>query len=178
MKKTTLVEDAYNDFQTFFETDDFTSNQIAINNNTAIAGNEKITNDSFPDWFLTAVKMIFIYFPGVVTIHFTVMATAFISTAGLYGEPIAGIALVILGLLAAGMFMVMFGIGKLKDLRYLRVVMGIFLTSLLCAIVYSAVLIFSPGDPIALFLKITLILPSLIGYFVKRNIDKELEESK
>jgi hypothetical protein len=66
---------------------------------------------------------------------------------------------------------IMLRIGKLRDLKYLKVVLAVSLTSLLASILYVILAVFIPGDFFRFFAKITLPVTALIGFLVKRNID-------
>ena len=78
-----------------------------------------------------------------------------------------------IGILAVATFMVMIGIGKLKDLKYLRVVGAIAATSALMAILYSVLITFIPGDFFRAFIWSTLPFSLTAGYLVKRFTDNE-----
>ena len=172
MKKTTLTEDARLDFQDFFDAEDFSANQMTSSKDAALRQNAPSENNSFLDTFLTAVKWIFLYFPGVAAIHFIMMGVALLF---LYNDWGIEMMLGTLGVFAVSVFMIMFGIGKLRDLEYLKVVLGVFLTSSLCAVLYAILAVFIPGDFFGFFAKITLPLPMVVGYLVKRKIDGESE---
>ena len=80
-----------------------------------------------------------------------------------------------LGIFAVATFMIMFGIGKFWDLKYLKVVASVFLTSSLAGILYMTLAVLIPGDFFGFFAKMTLALPVLVGYLAKRNVDGEAE---
>jgi len=170
MKKTTLTEDARVDFQTFFDEESFTDSRITINKNAALLNNSAPEKDSHLDSFLTAVKWIFLYFPGAAAIHFIMLGFGLMLFYGvLMIEVLPGT----LGIALVSAFMIMLGIGKLRDLKYLKVVLGVFLTSSLLAILYAILAVFIPGDFFGFFAKVTLPLPLLAGYLVKKDIDAE-----
>ena len=170
MKKTTLIEDAHRDFQTFFDEESFTAGQITVSKDAALQNNLSAENISFLDNFLTAVKWIFLYFPGAAAINFILIGFAL---SFYYGDWFVELFLGMLGIFAFAAFMIMLGIGKLFDLKYLKVVLSVFLISSLLAILYAILVVFIPGDFFGFFAKVTLPLPVLTGYFIKKDIDAE-----
>lgn len=169
MKKTTLTEDAR---QTFFDEPDFAPHQLAVNQETALQDNSLPENAFLPDALLTLIKWTFLYMPGAAAIHFILMG---LGLSFFYGDWFLELFLGMLGIFAASTFMIMFGIGKLSDLKYLKVVAGIFLTSALAAILYMTLAVLIPGDFFGFYAQITLPLPVIAGYLVKKNIDEEAE---
>ena len=171
MKKTKPHEEVAFDFQAFFEAEDFTANRLATTENAALSRADRAPAKAFSaPAVLTAIKLIFLYFPGTVAIHFLLMGFAL---SFFYGDWFVELFLGALGIFAVATFMIMFGIGKMLELKYLKVVLGILLTSTLAAILYSVLIVFIPGDFFGLFVKSTLALPALTGYFVKRHLDAE-----
>ena len=175
MKKTTLTEDSYNNYQMFFDEEDFTPNQMTISEESSLQNNSSSEEASFLDKFLTVVKWIFLYFPGVSAIHFIMVGMALLFFYdGWFIELLLGT----LGIFAVSTFMIMLGIGKLRDLKYLKVVLSVLLTSSLMAILYGVLAVFIAGDFFGFFAKITLPLTLLVGYLVKTNIDGEKREEE
>ena len=171
MKKTKPHEEVAFDFQAFFEAEDFTANRLATTENAALSRAESAPAKAFSaPTMLAAIKLIFLYFPGAVAIHYLVMGFAL---SFFYGDWFIELFLGALGIFAFATFMIMFGIGKMLELKYLNVVVGVFLSSTLAAILYSILIFFIPGDFFGLFMKTTLALPALTGYFVKRHLDAE-----
>ena len=170
MKKQTLTEEAPAGFRTFFDEETFTANLPVISKKTNLQNSLLQETAAYPDRLLSAIKWIFLYFPGTAAIHFIMMGFAL---SFYYGDWFIELFLGMLGIFAVATFMIMFGIGKLLDLRYLKVVFGIFLTSSLLAVFYSILIVFIPGDFFGFFTKITLFVPVLAGYFVKRSLDVE-----
>lgn len=168
MKKTTLTEDAF-DYQAFFDEKDFAPNQLAINQTAALQNNAAEESDGFLDLFLTTVKWAFLYLPGAAAIHFIMLGFTLLF---LYRDWGFEMMLGTLGAYSVAAFMIMLGIGKLRDLKYLKVVGAVSLTSLLLTVLYSILTVFIPGDFFGFFAKITLPSTAMIGYFVKRNIDE------
>jgi hypothetical protein len=171
MKKTTLTEDAR---RTFFDERDFAPRQLTVNRETALQNDSPPENAFFLDAFLTIVKWTFLYLPGVAVIHFNIIGWALaISSADLAAELITGT----IGIFAAGTFMIMFGIGKLLDLKYLKIVGAIFLVSILEAILYWTVAAFYKIGYFGYFLLVTWFFTAFIGYLVKINIDRTEEKN-
>ena len=170
MKKTSLTEESDFDFQSFFDTDNFAANPLAVSENAALAREASLPQASPAEIILTAIKWTFLYVPGAVAIHFITVGSALMFY---YGDWSPELILGALGIFAVAMFMIMFGIGKMSELKYLKVVLGVLLTSTMAAIIYSLLIVFIAGDFFGLFVKLTLVLPVLTGYFVKRNLDSE-----
>jgi hypothetical protein len=172
MKKTTLTGDDYQTYRAFSGEPDFAPQPLAINHEAALENNLPPESASFPDALLTVIKWTFLYFPGVAAIHFIMMGFAL---SFFYDGWFIELFLGMLGIFAVAAFMIMFGIGKLWDLKYLKVVLSVFLTSALAGVLYMVLAVLIPGDFFGFFAKITLILPVLVGYFVKGNVDAEAE---
>ena len=171
MKKTTLTDDPPRDFQTFFDEEFLAANPLSVRENAALPAHNSVSkNDTLLDNSLAAVKWLFLYLPGAAAIHFVLMGLAL---AAFYGDWFIELFLGLLGIFSVAAFMIMFGLGKLSDLKYLKVVLGVFLTSALAAIFYSLLIVFMPGDFFGFFLKLTLPLPVLAGFLIKKMIDKE-----
>lgn len=173
MKKTKLEEESAFDFESFFDTESFTATPLATTQTAALSREEIApAQASSAQTALTAIKWIFLYFPGTVAIHFVTMGFAL---AFFYGDWFLELFLGAFGILAVATFMMMFGIGKTLELKYLKVVLGVLTASTLAAILYSTLIVFIPGDFFGLFFKLTFALPALTGYFVKKNLDSEAE---
>jgi hypothetical protein len=122
------------------------------------------------DFYLSAIKWIFLYVPGVAAMHFTLMGMSLIF---FYGDHAIDLLVRAFGILIIPMFMVMMGIGRLTDLKHLRVVAGILgagsLASVLCVISIH----FFPGEFFGWFTLLTLPVTIMIGQLVKIKTDRE-----
>lgn len=116
---------------------------------------------------------LFIY-PGAAAIHLVMMGFALLFFYRDWSAEIEMLAGTV-GIVVVGMFMIMMGIGKLSDLKYLRVVASIFAASALAALVYSVLITIIPGDFFGLFLKASLPLPLIVGYLVKKDTDRRID---
>lgn len=125
--------------------------------------------NAFLDTFVSAISWVFLYVPGTAAIHFIMMG---FSLMFFYGDWPIELVLGWLGGSAIATFMIMLGMRKMNDLRYLRVVAGIVATSGLAAVLYLALAAFMPGDFFGFFAKISLPFSLLIGYLIKRNTDQ------
>jgi len=125
--------------------------------------------EAFLDKFLSAVKWIFLYAPGVAYVHMLVVG---FGMSLLYEFWPATMFVQILGAVVIGTFMIMLGVGKLNDLKYLRVVAGILAASSLAAIVFLVIAAFLHADFFGTFYKLSLPFVMMIGYLVKRYTDK------
>jgi hypothetical protein len=170
MKKTTLTADAARDFEAFFDDEAFPAGQIALGENAALQKNAATAGTVFLDNFLTAIKFIFLYLPGATAIHFNMLGFALLFYYDVWSGPLL---LGAFGIFAFATFMIMLGIGKFFDLKYLRVVLAVAATSFLSAVLYSLLILFIPGDFFGLFAKITLPVTFLAGFLVKRKLDRE-----
>lgn len=168
MKKTVFAEDEDVLVEHFFDTRDFGA--IIVQQSGVVAGIDERADNAILDSFVAVVKWSFLYIPGAAVIHLVMMGLALLLW---YGDLSAGLMLGGLGAAAVATFMAMLGIGKLSDLKYLRVVGGIFAVSALLAILYSILIVFVPGDYFGFFSKVTLPLSLLAGYLIKRNTDEQ-----
>src|SRR4051812_43780557 len=121
MKETKPSEESAFDFQSFFDPESFTASPLATALTAALSRDEFRAAKTFsaPN-ALTAIKWIFLYFPGTAAIHFVMMGFAL---SVFYRDWFVELLLGSLGIFAFATFMIMFGIGKLLDLKYLRVVL-------------------------------------------------------
>jgi hypothetical protein len=126
------------------------------------------------DSFVSTVKWAFLFLPGAGVLHFTMMA---LSLFFLYGPATVEIILGTIGVSVVGMFMVMFGLGQLTELKYLRVVAGIIATAALASIAYSISIVFIPGDFFGWFTLLTLPLTIIIGQLIKFKTDRDSQSS-
>ena len=124
------------------------------------------------DGFVTAVKWVFLYLPGAAAIHFVMMGFALLFVYKNWSfEFLTATA----GFLIFPLFMTMFGIEKLSDLRYLRVPAAIAAAGALSSILYSILIVFIPGDFFGLFTLLTLPLALIAGYVVKKDTDRKTD---
>jgi hypothetical protein len=128
-----------------------------------------LSENAFLDSLLAAIKWIFLYVPGAVAFHMIMLGFALLV---LYKDWASSRFIGTAGVLIVVSFMVMLGIGKLSDLKYLRVVGAVAATSILSAIAYPILGSFFPGDSFGLFAKCTLPITILAGYLVKRHTDR------
>ena len=122
------------------------------------------------DRIVATIKWVFLFFPGATAIHFVMMGLALLFFYSDWApEPLIGS----LGIGIVATFMVMLGLGKMRDLKYLRVVGAIFASGALASIIYSILIVFIPGDFFGWFTLLTLPLTVLMGLLVKRMVDKD-----
>ena len=69
--------------------------------------------------------------------------------------------------------MVMLCVGRLNDLRYLRVIAGILGAGALASILYSILIVLIPGDFFGWFTLLTMPLTIIIGQLIKIRTDRE-----
>lgn len=176
MTKTTLTEDARADFRSFFDDETFTGQPIAVSAETSAAQTAAANSDAALDAIVTFIKYVFLYLPGAVGISMVGFGFVLISVSdGVFIELFAGM----LGALAVGAFMIMFGIGKLLDLRYLKVVLSVLLVSSAAAFLIAGLEVFLSEDLLesvfGALLAADVAVSAAAGYLVKRNIDNEAD---
>ena len=125
---------------------------------------------AFGDAFVGALKLIFLYVPGVAALTGTALAQFVFVSYGDYGVELA---LGALGFLAAGTFMVMFGLGKMRELGYLKAVGAILAAGALAGAGYGLYSI-ATGDfgRFGAFWLAAWIVGSIAGLIVKRKLDR------
>ena len=125
------------------------------------------------DSIVATVKWIFLFLPGAAAIHFLMMGLSLLFFYNDWSpEPLIGS----IGGAIFATFMIMFGVGKLSDLKYLRVVGAIFASSALASIIYSILIVFIPGDFFGWFTLLTLPLTVLMGHLVKQTVATDTVE--
>lgn len=169
--KTTLKNRINNAREAFFANDNFPPAQITVregNFNLQNQHGDDLGAASFNIWAITKILVFFV--PGVSLLYFvTLILTELIV---LQNENILNLTYSFfwLGLSA---FLVMFGISKLAELKYLKVVASIFVATL----AFASVFLFGPVDAQGVFFGgySLYFLPIIlsIAYLVKKWIDKD-----
>lgn len=178
MKKSKLSEYKEQSAPTFFENrlfDEnlFSSNQMLMHHGeTALQSESPLANEEFLDKSLSAIKLIFLYIPGALAIHFVGMFAYILIH---YSETMPNFFAELSGTALVGTFLTMLGIGKLKDLNYLKVPASIFSVSVLISILYAIITIFTGSETVGYFLLISFPVVIATGYFVKRLLDNDRE---
>ena len=122
------------------------------------------------DTMLAGIKWIFLFLPGATAIHFCVMILSMSTAMGVQPRDILFEAMLAFLVYT---FMVLFGLGRLSDMRYLRVVGAIISTSILSTIVYHILAAFFIGyGGFGWAILISLPLPILFAHVIKRRIDE------
>ncbi|MEO8042562.1 MAG: hypothetical protein ABI646_08135 [Acidobacteriota bacterium] len=168
MRRTTYADEKTTHAFSVLEDTGFAS--IAVREDIALEPLRPDTETRTLDLVLTVIKWCFLYLPGTAALHFAVMA---MSLFFFYGSPSLPMVVGNLGGSVVAVFMVMLGVGRLNDLRYLRVIAGILATSALASIVYSLSILFFPGDFFGLFTLLTMPLAIIIGQLIKIKTDRE-----
>ena len=137
---------------------------------TVASGPETAVLDSY----LAAIKWIFLFLPGTAALHFVLMG---MSLFFFYGGPPIEMLVGSFGFSVVAMFIVMLGVGRLTDLRYLRVIAGILAASALASIAYIIAITFTPGDFFGWFTLLTLPVTIIIGQLIKIKIDRESHDA-
>jgi hypothetical protein len=120
---------------------------------------------------LSAIKWIFLFVPGAVAINFSVMMLSTSMITGVWGDRILmqwPAAMVIYS------FMILFGIGRLTDLRYLKVIGAILSSSILCTIVFHIIAAFFIGyDNFGWGMLAICVATISFAQMIKNRIDRE-----
>ena len=153
--------------------DDMEFAPIAVAENAPAAAISSAPEAVFLDSLLAVVKWVFLFLPGAAAIHVVFMAMALLL---FYPAPTVAMMAGAAGTFLVGMLMVMVGIGRFTDLRYLRVVGGISAASAIAAVTYGVSASFIPGDFYGWFILITMPLAMLVGLLVKRMTDREVRQ--
>lgn len=134
---------------------------------------DQADHGEFLDHFLNAIKAIFLYVPGVAFMHIIIMGLSLMIFYGGNLEMAAGT----VGAVVISAFLIMMGIGKLSELKYLRVVGGVFASSVIAGVAYAISASIFPGNFFGTFFWCTLPLSLILGFLVKRNTDELVEAS-
>ncbi len=176
MKKVKIEDNFKNETESFFADNFFAENNfenqsLAVNQAEVLLTNNAISrNEEFLDNFLSGIKLIFLYVPGAMMIHFIGMFIYFLILFGL--EPFVATSGMIVGLII-GTFLTMFGIGKMNDLNYLKVPASVFTISVLISIIFALITAFTGVEMTGIFLLMSFPITIICGYIVKRFLDKE-----
>ncbi len=166
MKTSIPTEEIQNPVYAFFDETEFAP--ITVREDIAFEIPYPAIENAFLDNLTPGIKWIFLYVPGILAIHFQMMGMVL---TFFYRDWSLGLMAGVFGITIFSIFMVMLGIGKLNDLKYLRVVAAAFAISGLASIFYSLLIIVIPGDYFGTFTLMTLPLTLLAGYVVKRYTD-------
>ena len=173
MKKTILQEkDSQFDFYAFFEEEFSDRRPLAVYSDQNLNNLRAAEKTSALDDFLAALKLMFLYLPGVLTVHFLALGFGF---TFYYDAVLIDILPGFSGILAVATFMMMFGIGKMRDLKYLRVVFSALLTSMFFAVVFSVMFKFGGRQSFGWFLLATWLPSAFVGFWIKNQLDHQNE---
>lgn len=170
MKKVKIEDRFKNAANAFFADEDFSRGQIAVRKYGSDVQNRKgddAESASFNYW--AVAKCLFFYIPGVSLLYFVTLFLTYILFAHIEDLRHFVPAFFWLGF---GSFLTMFGIGKLANLKYLKVVAAVLIASFLIAL--SSLLIL--GEVRGRFFGSSLyFLPVImfVGYLTKEWIDRE-----
>lgn len=165
------IEDSPNSFvhEDLFEYQ-FPNNHLAhVQSEIALEKPLIYQNEEFLDKCLAAIKLVFLYIPGTMAIN---MVGMFAYTLILYGEEFPNFYWELSGFALVGTFLTMLGIGKLKDLSYLKVPAAVFASSVLFSIIHALISIFIGNEAFGFFFLSSFPIVAFVGYFVKRMLDK------
>jgi hypothetical protein len=120
---------------------------------------------------LSVIKWVFLYVPGAVAINFSVMMLSLSVMTGVWRD---GSLIEWPGALVIYSFMVLFGIGRLTDMRYLKVIGAILSSSILSTILFHILASFFIGyNHIGWGILATCVTTVSFGQMIKNRIDRE-----
>jgi len=173
MKKVKIEDRFKNAAAAFFADEDFSPGQIAVRENDNVLQNRNdkdSENVSFNVWTFT--KCLLFYVPGVSLLYFVTQFLAYVSFTQIENLRHFTFAFFWLGF---GAFLLMFGISKLANLKYLKVVAAVLVASAAVAVALFVVLGETKGQ---FFGSSVAFLPFiiLVGYLAKKRIDRKETE--
>lgn len=121
------------------------------------------------DNLLATIKWIFLFLPGTAAMHCWVMMLSLFAISGTGPK---GIWLESVGGMIIYSFIILLGLGRLSDLRYLKVIGAILSSSILLTIVVHATLLFSGYSYFGWAMLLTLPVTILFAQFIKTRIDR------
>jgi hypothetical protein len=163
----TIIEERFADF---FNQNCEQSDLVFRQNTDVLTIENESGNEEFLDKILTGIKLIFLYVPGAMAIHFVGVFIKFIIQ---YGDSIPNFAAELSGFALVGTFLTMLGIGKLSDLNYLKVPAATFTTSILVSILHVILSAIIGFETEGIFMLISFPLVIISGYLVKTFLDKK-----
>ena len=120
---------------------------------------------------LTAIKWIFLFVPGAVAINFSVMMISLSMITGVWED---GKLIQWPGVMVVYSFMVLFGIGRLTDMRYLKVIGAILSSSILSSILFHILASFFIGYTyLGWGMLVTCLTTVSFGQMITNRIDRE-----
>ena len=121
------------------------------------------------DNLLATIKWIFLFLPGTAAMHCWVMM---LSLFALSGTGPQGVWLESVGGMIIYSFIILLGLGKLSDLRYLKVIGAILSSSILLSVAIHATSFFSGYSNFGWAVLLTLPITIAFAQFIKIQIDK------
>ncbi len=163
----TIVEEKFAEFfnQSFEQTD-----LVYRQNSDILTLENGANNEGFLDTALAGIKLMFLYVPGAMAIHFVGIFIKFIIQ---YSDLMPNFAAELSGVALVGTFLTMLGIGKLNELNYLNVPAAIFTTSILISILHIILSAIIGFETEGIFMLISFPLVIIAGYLIKIFLDKE-----
>ena len=120
---------------------------------------------------LSAIKWIFLFVPGTVAINFSVMMISLSMITGVWRD---GGLIQWPGAMVLYSFMVLFGIGRLMDMRYLKVIGAILSSSILSTILVHILASFFIGySNLGWAMLATSLITVSFAQMIKNRIDRE-----
>lgn len=148
--------------------DEVSSSPLIIADHTALL--ESCVAVDKMDLIVASIKWIFIFVPGATAIHCVLMMISLSIVSGIWpGEPwIQSMAAIVIF-----SFMVLFGLGRLSDMRYLKVIGAILSSAIMSAVVCNIAAIFIGYASFGWAMLLTLPITILFAHIIKTRIDSE-----
>jgi hypothetical protein len=162
----TIVEEK---FAEFFNQSCEQTDLVYRQNSDVLTLENESDNEEFLDNALAVIKLVFLYVPGAMLIHFV---GVFLKFLVIYGSPMPNFESELGGGILIGTFLTMLGIGKLGDLKYLKVPAAIFATSVLVSILHAVLSAILSLETEGIFMLVSFPLAIISGYFTKTVLDK------
>lgn len=167
------MKPTFTDEQTFRQRvsifDEIGGGSLTVGSSTEITAQPE-TADKM-DTLLAGIKWVFLFLPGATAMHCWLMM---LTLAPIMGAPLQDMALQTLGGMVIYTFLILLGLGRLTDMRYLKVVAGIISSTTLSAVVYHILAAFFIGyGSFGWAMFATLPLPILFAHIIKRRIDRD-----
>ncbi len=174
MKKVKIENRIKNAARAFFANEDFSPGQIAVRENTFdLQHQDEDDSEKVSFRFWAFAKCLFFFVPGVSLLFFVMLAlTHFIIFKN---ENIGNFTFAFFWL-GFGAFTTMFGMGKLANLKYLKVVAAVLVTSFTIALPFFFVFDVLKGNYSGIYAFYFLPIVVLVGYLTKTWIDREETE--
>ena len=169
--KTKLKERISNAREAFFANESSLRGEIAVRNDCNLQ-NREANSEVISSSIWGFAKIILFFAPGVSLLYFVTLILTDVLIS--QGENIKHSTFAFFWLIF-GAFLMMFGVGKLKELRYLKVVGSVLVSSLAVALSFLFISFDVKAEFFASYSLYILPIIMFIAYMIKKRIDSETE---